>query len=244
MSSNTTAKTALVTGANKGIGKEIARGLGRQGYTVLIGSRDAKNGEAAVAEFKTQDIQAFTIPLEVTNEASIHSAAKWVESKFGKLDVLVNNAGVFIDSALPSETDIKIVRKTFDANFFAPIQMIQAFLPLLKKATAARIVNVSSTLGSLAQHSDPIRAFDEIQALGYNSSKTALNAVTVHFAKELRGTPIKINSVCPGYCATDLNGHAGPRTPEQGAIAAIRMATLPADGPSGSYFDEDGVIAW
>jgi NAD(P)-dependent dehydrogenase (short-subunit alcohol dehydrogenase family) len=183
-------------------------------------------------------------PLEVTNEASILSAAKWVETKFGKLDVLVNNAGVFIDSALPSATDLAIVRKTFETNFFAPIRMIQVFLPLLKKSEAARIVNVSSSLGSLTQHSDPIRAFDEIQALSYNSSKTALNAVTVHFAKELRGTPIKINSICPGYCATDLNGHAGPRTPEQGAIAAIRMATLPTDGPTGSYVQEDGVIAW
>jgi NAD(P)-dependent dehydrogenase (short-subunit alcohol dehydrogenase family) len=241
---NASKPIALITGANKGIGKEIARGLGRKGFTVLIGARDPKKGDAVIQEFKTEDIQAFAVPLEVTSESSISAAAQWVESKFGRLDVLVNNAGIVTDQGKPSEADLALVRKAYDTNVFAPMRLIQVFLPLLRKSEAARIVNVSSGLGSLTDASDPNSAHDAVNVLGYCTSKTALNAVTVHFAKELRGTPIKVNSACPGYCATDLNGHSGPRTPEQGAIAPIRLATLPADGPSGRFFDEDGPIDW
>jgi NAD(P)-dependent dehydrogenase (short-subunit alcohol dehydrogenase family) len=238
------AKIALITGANKGIGKEIARGLGKKGYIVLVGSRDAKNGEATVSEFKKEDIQAYALPLEVTDEASIRSAARWVESKFGKLDALVNNAGILGDIGKPSEADLGAVKKVYDTNVFAPMRMTQVFLPLLKKSEAGRVVNVSSGLGSLTDVSDPNGPYFAINTLGYCTSKTALNAVTVHFAKELRDTPIKVNSACPGHCATDLNRHSGPRTPEQGAIAPIRLATLPADGPSGKFFNEDGSIEW
>jgi len=243
-SSNASVKIALITGANKGIGKEIARGLGRKGYTVLVGSRDEKKGEVVVSEFKKEDIQAYAVPLEVTDEASILSAAKWVESKFGKLDVLVNNAGIVTDNTKPSEADLSLVKKAYDTNVFAPIRLIQVFLPLLKKSEAGRIVNVSSGLGSLTHASDPNSPYYAVNILGYCTSKTALNAVTVHFAKELRGTSIKINSACPGHCSTDLNGHSGPRTPEQGAIAPVRLATLSADGPSGKFFNEDGPIEW
>jgi NAD(P)-dependent dehydrogenase (short-subunit alcohol dehydrogenase family) len=242
--SNNLAKIALITGANKGIGKEIARGLGRKGFTVLVGSRDEKKGEAVVSEFKKEDIQAYAVPLEVTNEASILSALKWVESKFGKLDVLVNNAGIITDQTKPSEADIALVKKAYDTNVFAPTRLIQVFLPLLRKSEAGRIVNVSSGLGSLTVASDQSSPYYGVNVLGYCTSKTALNAVTVHFAKELRQTSIKINSACPGHCSTDLNGHSGPRTPEQGAIAAIRLATLSADGPSGKFFNEDGPIEW
>jgi len=243
-SSNASVKIALITGANKGIGKEIARGLGRKGYTVLVGSRDEKKGEVVVSEFKKEDIQAYAVPLEVTDEASILSAAKWVESKFGKLDVLVNNAGIVTDNTKPSEADLSLVKKAYDTNVFAPIRLIQVFLPLLKKSEAGRIVNVSSGLGSLTHASDPNSPYYAVNILGYCTSKTALNAVTVHFAKELRGTSIKINSACPGHCSTDLNGHSGPRTPEQGAISPVRLATLSADGPSGKFFNEDGPIEW
>jgi NAD(P)-dependent dehydrogenase (short-subunit alcohol dehydrogenase family) len=218
--------------------------LGKKGFTVLVGSRDPKNGDAAVHELKQQDIHAYTIPLEVTDEASILSAAKWVESKFGKLDVLVNNAGIITDQVKPSEADLALVKKAYETNVFAPIRMIQVFLPLLKKSEGGRIVNVSSGLGSLTLASDPQGPFDAINVLGYCTSKTALNSVTVQFAKELRSTPIKINSICPGYCATDLNGHSGPRSAEQGAVAAVRLATVAADGPSGKYFNEDGPIEW
>ena len=240
----TTMKIALITGANKGIGKEIAIGLGNRGFTVLIGSRDAKNGEAVVKEFKEQDIQAFALALEVTDEASIQAATKWVTERFGKLDVLVNNAGIAIEGSKPSEEDLNQIRKTYETNVFAPIRMIQSFLPLLKNSENGRIVNVSSTLGSLAVMSDPNVAYDPSKYLAYCTSKSALNAVTVHFAKELHGSAIKINSACPGYCATDLNDHQGYRTPAQGAIAPIRLATLPADGPSGMFFDEGGAVAW
>jgi NAD(P)-dependent dehydrogenase (short-subunit alcohol dehydrogenase family) len=239
-----TVKTALITGANKGIGKEIARGLGKKGFIVFIGSRDLKNGEAVVAEFKKEDIQAHAIELDVTKDQSVKAAAKWIESHFGKLDALVNNAGILSGSSQPSETDISSVEKTYQTNVFGPIRVTQAMLPLLKKSEAGRIVNVSSGLGSLTLQSDPNWEYAQVNALDYCSSKTALNAVTVLFAKELRGTHIKINSACPGHCATDLNGHSGPRTPEQGAIAPIRLATLPADGPNGGYFNEDGAIAW
>jgi NAD(P)-dependent dehydrogenase (short-subunit alcohol dehydrogenase family) len=240
----TSAKIALITGANKGIGKEIARGLGRKGFTVLVGSRDEKNGQAAVEEFKKEKIDAYTVRLEVTNEASILSAAQWTESKFGKLDVLVNNAGIIADMSKPSEADLALVRKAYETNVFAPIRLIQVFLPLLKKSEAGRIVNVSSGLGSLTLASDPNGPYAAVNVLGYCTSKTALNAVTVRFAQELRGTPIKINCADPGYCATDLNGHSGPRTAVQGAIAAIRLATLPDDGPTGKFFDEEGPVDW
>jgi NAD(P)-dependent dehydrogenase (short-subunit alcohol dehydrogenase family) len=239
-----TLKVALITGANKGIGKEIARGLGKKGFMVLIGSRDLKNGEAVAAQFKNEDIQAHVVELDVTQEASVQAAAKWIEARFGKLDVLVNNAGIIASISGPSEADIPSIEKTYQTNVFGPIRLTQAMLPLLKKADAARIVNVSSGLGSLAIHSDPSGAYGHINSLSYCSSKTALNAVTVLFAKELRGTPIKVNSVCPGHCDTDLNNHSGPRSPEQGAVVAIRFATLPSDGPSGGYFNEDGAIAW
>ncbi len=244
VSLDNSAKIALITGANKGIGKEIARGLGQKGFIVLVGSRDEKKGEAVVSEFKKEDIQAFAVPLEVTNESSILSVSKWVESKFGKLDVLVNNAGIITDQTKPSEADLTLVKKAYDTNVFAPMRLIQVFLPLLKKSEAGRIVNVSSGLGSLTHASEPNSPYDAVNVLGYCTSKTALNAVTVHFAKELRGTSIKINSACPGYCATDLNGHSGPRTPQQGAVAPIRLATLSVDGPSGGFFNEDGPIEW
>jgi NAD(P)-dependent dehydrogenase (short-subunit alcohol dehydrogenase family) len=237
------AKIALITGANKGIGKEIARGLGQKGYTVLIGSRDEKKGEAAVHEFKKENVQAYAVSLEVTNEASILSVAQWIETKFGVLDVLVNNAGIITDRSKPSEADMALVKKAYETNVFAPMRLIQVFLPLLKKSEGGRIVNVSSGLGSLTLTSDPNGPYD-VNVLGYCTSKTALNAVTVHFAKELLGTSIKVNSADPGYCATDLNGHSGPRTAEQGAIAAIRLATLPADGPSGKFFEEQGSVEW
>jgi NAD(P)-dependent dehydrogenase (short-subunit alcohol dehydrogenase family) len=158
--------------------------------------------------------------------------------------VLVNNAGIITDRSKPSAADLALVRKVYDTNVFAPMRLIQVFLPLLKKSDAGRIVNVSSGLGSLALSSDPNGPYDAVNVLGYCTSKTALNAVTVQFAKELRGTTVKINAADPGYCATDLNGHSGPRTAEQGAIAAVRLATLPADGPSGKFFNEDGPVAW
>jgi NAD(P)-dependent dehydrogenase (short-subunit alcohol dehydrogenase family) len=237
-------KIALITGANKGIGKEIARQLGAQGLTVLLGARDAERGEEAAGELKANGANAHAVQLDVTDEASIEGAARHIEQEFGGLDVLVNNAGVALDSVPPSQLDRDTLRRTFETNVFGVVGVTQAMLPLLKKSPAGRIVNLSSGLASLAQNSDPNWDYAGINLVAYNSSKAALNMVTVTFAKELKDTPIKVNAADPGYTATDMNGHQGTRTVEQGATAAVRLATLPDDGPTGSFFDEDGVVPW
>ncbi len=233
-----------MTGANKGIGFETVRQLGKQGFTVLLGARDEERGEKAAQTLRDEGLDVRFLSLDVTDENSVRAAAQKVESDFGKLDVLINNAGIALDRMSPSQLPVEIMRRTYDTNVFAPVTVIQAMLALLKKSSAARIVNVSSSLGSLTQHSDPNWEYAGINLLAYTSSKTALNAVTVQFAKELRELGIKVNAACPGYVATDLNGHSGTRTVEQGATISVRLATLPDDGPSGGFFDENGVVAW
>ena len=235
---------ALITGANKGIGLEIARQLGTQGITVLIGARDEKRGSVAAEKLQAENIDAHAVQLDVTNQQSIDAAAKHIESEFGKLDILVNNAGIAIDNAPPSQLDMEILRRTYETNFFGVFAVTKAMLPLLHKSQAGRIVNISSGLGSLTQNSDPNYEYAQIKYLAYNSSKTALNAMTVQFAHELKDTPIKVNSADPGYVATDLNNNTGPRTVQQGASTPVRLATLPADGPTGSFFDDNGVVPW
>jgi NAD(P)-dependent dehydrogenase (short-subunit alcohol dehydrogenase family) len=238
-------KVALITGANKGIGLEIARQLGVQGITVLIGARDEKRGQEAAEKLHSEhNIDAHAVQLDVTDNGSIETAAKHIENEFGKLDILVNNAGIALDRVPPSQLDIEVLRRTYDTNFFGVFAVIKAMLPLLRKSNAGRIVNMSSGLASLAQNSDPNYEFAEMKILAYNSSKTALNAMTIQFAHELKDTPIKVNSADPGYVATDINANRGPRTVEQGATAPVRLATLPADGPTGGFFDENGVVPW
>jgi NAD(P)-dependent dehydrogenase (short-subunit alcohol dehydrogenase family) len=235
---------ALITGANKGIGLEIARQLGAQGITVLIGARDQKRGSEAAEKLQAENIDAHAVQLDVTNQQSIDAAANYIESEFGKLDILVNNAGIAIDNAPPSQLDMEILRRTYDTNFFGVFAVTKAMLPLLHKSKAGRIVNISSGLGSLTQNSDPNYEYAQIKYLAYNSSKTALNAMTVQFAHELKDTRIKVNSADPGYVATDINNNNGPRTVQQGASTPVRLATLPADGPTGSFFDDNGVVPW
>jgi NAD(P)-dependent dehydrogenase (short-subunit alcohol dehydrogenase family) len=237
-------KIALITGANKGIGKEIARQLGAQGLTVLIGARDEGRGAEAAAELTKEGINAHAVPLDVTDRASIDAAAKMIESDYGRLDVLVNNAGIALDGGPASVLDVDTLRRTYETNVFGVVAVTKALLPLLKKSDAGRIVNMSSGLGSLTQNSDPEWMFAGVKPLAYNSSKAALNMITVIFAAELKDTPIKVNAADPGFTATDLNQHQGTRTVEQGATAAVRLATLPADGPTGGYFDEDGAVPW
>ena len=238
-------KIALITGANKGIGFETARQLGAQGFTVLIGARDKSRGAEAETKLRGENLDAHFVELDLGNAATHEQAAKFIAEKFGKLDVLINNAAIASqDDGKPSEVALKIVRETFETNFFDTIAVTQAFLPLVKKSDAGRIVNVSSGLGSLTQNADPNWAFKDAKPLGYNASKTALNAFTVILAHELKDTKIKVNSADPGYVATDLNGHSGPRTVEQGATVIIHLATLPNDGATGSYFDENGVLPW
>ncbi len=237
-------KVALITGANKGIGREIARQLGQQNITVLIGARDAERGEEAARQLRDEGIEARFVRLDVTDQSTIDEAARYIEREFGRLDILVNNAAIALDNAPPSQLDMEILRRTFDTNVFGVFAVTKALLPLLRRSPAGRIVNMSSGLGSLTQMSDPNGPFAQVNLLAYNTSKTAINGLTVQFANELRGTPIKVNAADPGYVATDLNQHRGYRTVAQGATAPVRLATLPEDGPTGGYFNEDGVVPW
>ena len=199
---------------------------------------------AAAAELRRAGLDAKFVPLDVTDAGSISAAARQIEADSGRLDVLVNNAGIFVDDAPPSGLSLDRLRQTYETNVFGPVAVTQAMLPLLRKSTAARVVNVSSGLGSLTQNSDPGYEYAAAKLLAYNSSKAALNAVTIQFAHELRDTPIKVNAADPGYVATDLNGNQGTRTVQQGARIAIQLASLPGDGPSGGFFNEDGPLPW
>ncbi|MCO5999538.1 SDR family oxidoreductase [Actinoallomurus rhizosphaericola] len=237
---------ALVTGANKGIGYEIAAGLGALGWSVGVGARDDRRREAAVEKLRAAGVDAFGVPLDVTDDASVAAAAGLIEGRAGRLDVLVNNAAV--TGGMPQEptrVDPATVRTVVETNVIGVIRVTNAMLPLLRRSASPRIVNMSSSVGSLTRQSDtddPLKTGPI--AVAYPPSKTFLNAVTVQYAKELRDTNILINVACPGYCATDLNGHRGVRTPEQGAAIAIRLATLPDDGPTGGFFEDEGVVPW
>jgi NAD(P)-dependent dehydrogenase (short-subunit alcohol dehydrogenase family) len=238
-------KIALVTGANKGIGFEIARQLGGQGMFTLVGSRDEERGLAAAAALTAQGLSAAAVAIDVTDDASISRAAKEIGQRYGHLDVLVNNAGITGSfRGAPSEVTPDQLRQVYDTNVFGAVAVTNAMLPLLRRSPAGRIVNMSSGLGSLAQSSDPGSEFGSYNLITYQSSKTALNAVTVGYAKELRETPIKVNAADPGFTATDLNNHRGYRTVEQAAVIAVRLATLGADGPTGTFQDENGPVPW
>ncbi|MEH1941005.1 MAG: SDR family oxidoreductase [Nostoc sp.] len=246
MSEDLKGKVALITGANKGIGYEIARQLGSRGATVLVGARDIGRGEEAANKLRLNQINARSLQLDVIDQKTIDSTAQQIESEFGKLDILVNNAGIVSDGDRfpPSQVDIETLRQTYETNVFGVFAVTKALLPLLKKSIAGRIVNLSSGLGSLTQNSDPNSEFADVKLLAYNSSKTAVNAITVLLAAELKDTPIKVNAADPGFTATDMNQYQGYRTVEQGATAAVRLATLPDDGSTGGFFDENGVVPW
>ncbi|MEV7065234.1 SDR family oxidoreductase [Streptomyces collinus] len=235
---------ALVTGANKGIGYEIAAGLGALGWRVGVGARDRERRESAVAKLRAAGADAFGVPLDVTDDASVAAAAALVEESAGRLDVLVNNAGITGGvPQMPTEVAPATVRTVVETNVIGVIRVTNAMLPLLRRSSSPRIVNMSSGVGSLTRQTTPGIDTGPIAA-AYTPSKTFLNAVTVQYAKELRDTGILINAACPGYCATDLNDFRGVRTPEQGAAVAIRLATLPDGGPSGGFFDDGGEVPW
>ena len=197
----TSEKVALVTGANKGIGFETARQLAQQGITVLLGARDATKGQTAAATLQAEGLNVQPIQLDVTDTNSIQQAAQTIEAQYGKLDILVNNAGVMLptDFAPASQTPLQTLRDTYETNFFRLIELTQTLMPLLRKSEGARIVNLSSILGSLAEHSNPKSPIYDFKVLAYNSSKTALNAFTVHLAYELKDTPHKVNAAHPGW---------------------------------------------
>jgi NAD(P)-dependent dehydrogenase (short-subunit alcohol dehydrogenase family) len=237
---------ALVTGANKGIGYEIAAGLGALGWSVGVGARDDERRDTAVEKLRAAGVDAFGVPLDVTDDASVAAAAGLIEERAGRLDVLVNNAGV--TGGIPQEptrVDLAAVRTAVETNVIGVIRVTNAMLPLLRRAAAPRIVNMSSSVGSLTrQTSSADQGAVGPLSVAYAPSKTMLNAVTIQYAKELRGTNILINAACPGYVATDLNGHRGTRTPEQGAAIAIRLATLPDDGPTGGFYRGRAPLEW
>lgn len=238
--------TVLITGANKSIGFETARQLLQQGYFVYIGSRDIEKGQAAVAALQSDGYQDVdTVQLDVTDPDSVSQAFEVVAAKTGRLEVLINNAGV--PGAIPqnaSEVGSDNIRRVFETNFFGVIQTTQTFLPLLRKSANPRIVNVSSDLGSLANHSNPDYEFYHVKIMAYASSKTALNAFTVMLAYELGPEGFRVNSVNPGYTATDFNHHSGYKSVSEGAEVIVRYATIDGDGPNGKFFSDYGETAW
>jgi NAD(P)-dependent dehydrogenase (short-subunit alcohol dehydrogenase family) len=245
---------ALVTGANQGIGLQIAKDLAVQGLTVLVGSRNLERGEAAA---KTINGDARALQLDVTNQASIASAAARIRKELGRLDVLVNNAAIsntsktsgmsihdYAKTTRPSNVSLDEVRAVWETNVFGVLAVTQAMLPLLREAPAARIVNVSSAVGSLTANADPAYQWRSIFGPVYPASKTALNAITLAFAIELEPAGIKVNAVSPGFTKTNLNGYEGTESVEQGAAEAVRVALLGPDGPTGTFTRTGGVIPW
>jgi len=242
----TDAGVALITGANKGIGYEAARRLGEQGYTVLVGARDEARGREAVDRLRATGADAHLIEIDVADEASVEKAAASVADRFGRLDLLVNNAGAnyeFGTAIRPSELKVATLRDTYDTNVFGPFLVIKHFAPLLRRSASPRIVNVSSTLGSLTAISNPEHPLAGLNTLAYNSSKTALNALTVAFAKDFAAERIAVNSICPGWVRTDMGGEHAPRSVEQGASIIVQLATADAP-PTGRFLDEDGAVPW
>ncbi len=240
-------KIALVTGANKGIGYEIAAGLGALGYRVGVGARNPGRLKAAVEKLRAAGVDAFGVPLEVTDDRSVTEAVALVEARAGRLDALVNNAGIsgpmgpgWVQD--PTTLDLDVVRTVVETNVLGVIRVTNAMLPLLRRSASPRIVNVSSSVASLTRQADPEIEIGPVMA-AYSPSKSFLNGVTVAYARQFAGSGILINAACPGLVATDFTGFNG-RPPKQGAATAIRLATLPDDGPSGSFFEDAGVVPW
>ena len=240
-------KIALITGANKGIGFETARQLGQEGIIVLVGARDAKKGEAAAETLRREKIEAHALTIDVSDEASIREAVKQVESDYGRLDILVNNAGVMVDDEKkkPSEQSLETWRKTFETNLFGLIVTTQAFLPLLRKSEAGRIVNLSSILGSITFHAKPgSPIYDSKSYTSYNVSKSAVNAYTVQLAYELKDTKIKVNAAHPGWVKTEMGGEGATMELGDGAKTSVALATLGPDGPNGAYIHMGESLPW
>ncbi|WP_239018127.1 SDR family oxidoreductase [Sphingomonas flavalba] len=240
-----TKRIALVTGANKGIGFEIARQLAEAGVTILLGARNFERGKTAAADLSSAGLSAEYIKLDLNDESSIAAAAAEIAAKHERLDILVNNAGI-VDAAdgPPSTASTTAVRRIMETNFIGTLAVTQAMLPLLRKSQAGRIVNLATTLGSLTINGDPSSPYYSSRLIGYNASKAALNMLTVQLAAELKGTPIVVNSVCPGYVKTDLTGNSGFMTPEEGARLPVEYALLGQDAVSGCFVEPDGDTPW
>jgi NAD(P)-dependent dehydrogenase (short-subunit alcohol dehydrogenase family) len=238
-------KTALVTGANKGIGLATVEGLAKQGYKVWLGSRDFSRGQSAVEKLRTKGLDVHLLMLDVAEDSSVMKAASVLADQTGHLDVLINNAGIALSlDSPPSIESLDVIRETYEVNVFGPIRVTQALLPLLKAADHAKIVMVSSIVGSISLSSDPDTIYGQVNFMGYSSSKTALNAVTTAFAKELGPSGIKVYAVEPGHIRTDLNDNTGTLSTEDGAAVPLRYATMKLDVPNGGFFGPEGILPW
>lgn len=240
-----TQKIALVTGANKGIGLETSRQLAQQGIKVLMGARDAEKGEAAAEVLRAEGHDVEFIHIDSNNPESQINAAAQIEAKYGKLDILINNAGINLDTT-PNTSEIPLEnwRNTFDTNFFGVISTTNALLPLIKKSDAGRIVNLSSILASNTLHSTPGSPVYDFKWPAYDASKTALNAYTTHLAYELRETPIKVNAAHPGWVKTEMGGEGATMELEDGAKTSVALALLDESGPTAAYMHNGESLPW
>jgi len=243
---------ALITGGVRGIGLETARQLGRLGFTVVLGARDGRKGDEAARKLLSEDIAAEAIQCDVKLQADREATYAHLQARYGKLDVLINNAGVWLESdsasdESPNRTSSvppEVLRETFEVNFFAPVMLTQRLLPLMRRASAARIVNVSSIHGSLTLHSDPSSVIYPYKYFAYGASKSALNAFTVQLAYELRDTQIKVNAAHPGWVRTEMGGRNAMLDVSEGSRTSVQLATLPPEGPSGGFFYLGEVLPW
>lgn len=244
-----TKKIALITGANKGLGLEMSRQLGHQGITILLAARDLSKGEAAAKALSAEGIDVRPIQLDVVDPAEIAATVELIEKDYGHLDILINNAGVLLEGGelIGNTTETvspELLQTTFKTNFFAVVSLTQTLLPLLKKAPAARIVNMSSILGSLTFHSKPDSPIYNSKRLAYDASKAALNSFTIHLAHALQGTNIKVNSAHPGWVKTEMGTDDATMEIPEGGQTGVTLATLPADGPTGGYFHLGKPLPW
>ncbi len=239
---------ALITGASKGIGLEMSRQLAQQGVTAIVAARKLEAAASAATKLKNEGLKAEAIALDINDSAQIQSAVREINDQFGKLDVLINNAGVMLDGewAISNASSISIdtIRKTFDTNFFALVEVTQAFLPLILKSPSGRIVNMASIEGSLTLHADPSSYIYDSKPFAYDASKAAVNSFTVHLAHELRNTPVKVNSAHPGWVKTELGGDGAMMDITEGAKTGVQLATLPDDGASGGFFHLGQPVPW
>jgi NAD(P)-dependent dehydrogenase (short-subunit alcohol dehydrogenase family) len=241
-------KVAFISGSNRGIGFETAKGLGETGITVVIGVRDIAKGDTAVKQLQGLGIKAEAIHYDAAQPGSENAVFEHLASRYGKLDILVNNAGILKEQLVggnnSSSVEQEVLKETFQTNLFSVIALTQKLLPLLRKAKTGRIVNLSSILASLTLHSMPDSPIDPAKGFAYNASKTALNAYTIHLAHELKDTPIKVNSAHPGWVKTELGGANAPMEVADSGKTSVRLATLDASGPSGGFFHESETLPW
>jgi NAD(P)-dependent dehydrogenase (short-subunit alcohol dehydrogenase family) len=240
-------KIGLITGANKGLGLEMSRQLGRAGVTLVLGARDPNKGEAAAAKLRDEGLEAQFLKLDVTNPRDRAAAPAFLEEKFGRLDILINNAGISLrdgGGGKASTTTEEVMQRTFETNVFAPVALTQKLLPLLRKSPAGRIVNMSSILGSQMLQADPQSPIYNFKSLSYDASKAALNSFTIHLARELKDTPIKVNSAHPGWVKTDMGTAAAPLEIPEGAKTGVALALLDENGPTGGFFHLGRPLPW